>query len=252
MSNVYHILNGDALKEQIADRLEGKMIIMRECLIEGPLTYPSGDLQELFQKRAQFLTRSNGGTAEYYFVEVAAELEKLIQVENGAILNFWFEDDLFCQTNFWFLVHLTRDKSITRSLIRPHQLTRYGFGAYNFEGLQGCFQKRKEILLVDELSNLWEAYANGQSEKMKQIASQLSDEFSFISAAVNAHISRIATNFSSGEPLQILAKLVEEFGIDSFKKIFDSFSSQAPIYGFGDLQVKRLLQQLENDSFHNK
>jgi len=34
----YHILNGDALKEQFPDRIKGKIIIARECLVDGNVT----------------------------------------------------------------------------------------------------------------------------------------------------------------------------------------------------------------------
>ncbi|WP_211277476.1 hypothetical protein [Nonlabens spongiae] len=37
MNTHYHILNGDALKEQFPKTIPGKIIVGRECLVDGPV-----------------------------------------------------------------------------------------------------------------------------------------------------------------------------------------------------------------------
>ena len=56
---IYHILNGDALIDRFsATGLKGKMVVARECLIEGDLT---GDKpEEFYQTRANYLAAKYG------------------------------------------------------------------------------------------------------------------------------------------------------------------------------------------------
>ena len=34
----FHVLNGDALKEQFPPTITGDIIVIRECLVDGPVT----------------------------------------------------------------------------------------------------------------------------------------------------------------------------------------------------------------------
>jgi len=45
-------------------------------------------------------------------------------------------------------------------------------------------------------------------------------------------------------PVQSLKEIKEELKTDDFGIIFREFSKREAIYGFGDLQVKRLLDEL--------
>ena len=35
MNNIYHILNGDSLKNQFPKSISGELIVARECLVDG-------------------------------------------------------------------------------------------------------------------------------------------------------------------------------------------------------------------------
>ena len=38
--------------------------------------------------------------------KLVSEFEKIQNIEEGVDINLWFEDDLFCQVNFWFVISL--------------------------------------------------------------------------------------------------------------------------------------------------
>ena len=48
-----HVLNGDALLNQFPESLTGERLVMRECMIEGPLNGAS--LESFYQERIEFL-----------------------------------------------------------------------------------------------------------------------------------------------------------------------------------------------------
>jgi hypothetical protein len=50
-----------------------------------------------------------------------------------------------------------------------------------------------------------------------------------------------------GKTEQIIAELVEKAGTRDLKVIFNAFRAFNDIYGFGDLQVKRLLKGIITD-----
>ena len=237
----YHVLNGDALLEQFPTSLSGEIIVLRECLVEGPVDATNDE--EFYRVRAEFLASSYGVSHEDYLTQTRAELKKLDRIEEGAEVNFWFEDDLFCQVNFWFALHRTSRVKMVRFLVRPVQLTAFGFAAYDEAGLQDLFRKRIAIPTQLPFNDLWEPYTKDKSETLQHIASQL-EKFPFIMNAVVAHLQRQPHSGYIGRPSEILLEIKEELATEQFGPIFREFTQRAPIYGFGDIQVKRLLDQL--------
>ena len=71
----YHILNGDALKAQFPEEIPGEIIVMRECLIEGPVAGRS--IEEILDNRARFITNEYGGTEDEYHNTVGAEVKSV-------------------------------------------------------------------------------------------------------------------------------------------------------------------------------
>ncbi|MBL4704861.1 MAG: DUF1835 domain-containing protein, partial [Flavobacteriales bacterium] len=105
MIKQYHILNGDSLKDQFPDNISGEIIVARECLVDGNVN--GLDLAELFQTRARFISQNyDGYTAHDYYEKSVPEFQKMQDITSDADINLWFEDDLFCQVNFWFVIHL--------------------------------------------------------------------------------------------------------------------------------------------------
>ncbi|MEM9337796.1 MAG: hypothetical protein AAGA66_03655 [Bacteroidota bacterium] len=75
MNNPYHILNGDALKQHFPKKIQGEIIVMRECFVEGPVAAKTPD--ELYAKRALFLSETE------YYERVAGEFTKILRIALG-------------------------------------------------------------------------------------------------------------------------------------------------------------------------
>ncbi len=122
-------MNGDSLREQFPKSIQGKIIVARECMVDGDVTGSS--LNEVFETRAQFMASNYYGcTIQEYHDKAIIEFEKILQIEAGSDINLWFEDDLFCQVNFWFVLHLLIESNKANSLflIRPLSHSPYSFG----------------------------------------------------------------------------------------------------------------------------
>lgn len=223
--------------------MEGEIIVFRECLVDGPVK--ADNTEELFAVRAPFIAEFYGDyTEEDYFRDSASELNKIPSIEDGSTVNLWFEDDLFCQVNFWCATDLLSEKNVDLYLVRPETHTQYGFGAYQPEELTGLSDQRMLISEQKKIAALWKAYQIEDTLTLSRIAEELRDSFPFIYEAVQAHLQRIPKNGSEGRPIESLRKIMKELSDESFGPVFREFSKREAIYGFGDLQVKRMYDEI--------
>ena len=244
-TKIYHILNGDALKDQFPKSIKGERIIFRECLVEGPVH--ALNQEDFYEKRAHFLrSYSMEHEFDFYFDEVVPQLEALRSIPDKAEVNLWFEEDLFCQVNMWYCLAQLSQKKVSVYWVRPPELTAYGFGGRNQQELQVDFWDRKSIDHFEFWSALWQHYKNEDWQQFLHIATQLAEYYPQIVDAVEAQISRLPNGDKLGQPYQMIKDLVTQKPEASFGEIFQAFSRQAPIYGFGDLQVKRIYDSIMN------
>jgi len=251
MERQYHILNGDALKKQFPHNIDGEIIITRECLVDGDVM--SDNLEEFFEVRAKFIAEFyRDYSSRDYYTDTVSEFEKIKNIPKQSVINLWFEDDLFCQVNFWFIVYLLFSfvQECTVFLIRPKVHTQYGFGGWNRSELIQAFKDRIHIKEMTKVANLWEAYKNDNMENLLNIARELEERYPFILRAVKAHIERIPTEVNTGRPARTLLNIVKEFGTEEFGPVFKEFCRRESIYGFSDLLVMRLLDEIKNKSRH--
>lgn len=244
MRNQYHILNGDALLAYFPSTIIGEKIITRECLVDGIV---AGDtLSEFYKTRASFINYEYGG--QDYFEKVVQEFEKMQQIPEGSDINLWFEDDLFCQVNFWFVIHLlyNTEKEFQYFLVRPNVHNQYGFGGLSQEGLLDVFQKKLSLSEISTLAQLWEHYQKNELNQLSKIALALKKQYSFLLPAVQAHIDRQPIADNKGKPSEILKEIILEQGGEDFGSVFLEFNKRASIYGYGDTMVKRLFDELKN------
>ena len=96
MRKQIHILNGDSLKEQFPDELQGELIVARECLADGNVE--GKNLDDLYKTKAQFIRKYYGDfTPDNYYKKTVSEFEKIQTIPPDSDINLWFEDVLFCQ-----------------------------------------------------------------------------------------------------------------------------------------------------------
>ncbi len=248
MRTQYHILNGDALKQQFPEKIQGEIIVARECLVDGNVS--GNSLDELFHSRAQFISNNYEGYNEQdYYKKTVPEFKKMQNITDDVDINLWFEEDLFCQVNFWFTINLLsqseKDNSIY--LIKPEKHSQYGFGGLDESELVSIYEKRLLLTELEKLADLWELYQKYDCEELLKTAKQLKSKYPFILTAVKAHIERIPTQGKLGRPSQSLIQIMKELKTEEFGTVFREFNKRESIYGFGDLQVKRLFDEIKNN-----
>ncbi len=78
-------------------------------------------------------------------------------------------------------------------------------------------------------------------------AIELKNEYPFILPAVQAHIDRLPKNGNPGRPVRTLIEIMHELQTEEFGPVFREFCRRESIYGFGDLQVKQLFDDIVNN-----
>ncbi len=244
---IYHILNGDALRERFPNLL-GEQIVMRECLVEGAIT--GNSLEEFFKIRAQFFTENYQVSQAGYMQKSASEINKLVAIGKNAEVFLWFENDLFCQVNLWFVIYTLiqiNPGGLRMYLVSPFPDSWNGFGALDDSELLESFENKKLLSAQDQsnLCGLWVGYQIGDFKALKKYASKLTDRIDHIEQVIEAHIDRFPSDSQQfGRPQRSLLNIIEEFDKPTFPKVFKAFCKKEGIYGFGDTQVKHLLKDL--------
>lgn len=249
MRDQIHFLNGDALMEQFPKTILGKKLICRECLVEGPVK--EKELTTFFIARAKYLNNHyQKTTIEEYNANVADQFYQLQIIANtNQSVNLWFEDDLFCQVNLWFTLSLLHQLKHTKEiyLVRPPKHTPYGFGGLKEKDLHRCFENKISITKLSPWKNLWEAYRKDKLTTLVEVAKSMTGEYGFVFPAVSAHIARFPTQEHDGRPRERLKAIIKELETTQFGPVFQAFCETEAIYGFGDLTVKRLLDEVLNE-----
>lgn len=223
----FHILNGDSLAEKFPKDLPGETIIWREALIEGPL--PENDF---FLAREKYLSEFVANPD--YQNKVISEFQKFKNIPDDSEVYFWFEDDWFCQVNFWFLISELRDKSISRFRVFPLN-QKDGFAYSDREELLSLYQSAQPINKQESelISLLWTDFRSNQlsdqnhtSEIVRNLAELITANEDCLNGKLNLYLKKISAVHNN------------------FEDLFRQFQADFPIYGFGDLQLKKLLKKI--------
>lgn len=241
----YHILNGDCLASQLAEAgITDNIIVCRECMIEGPLK-PNID-KEFWRKRAGFIGDTYNETEAGYQTKVRSQFDIIATLPKDAEVNLWFEDDLFCQANMWLILHLLHQQGHQGAVYRVFPVMGganhwLGFGASDAVAIQKAFEQ-KVLLTADDIklgADLWQAYASNDLDQLASVSKTNSNAFNLLPEVVQAHIDRSG---NPSRPVKAIQEIMAE-GKQTFKEVFPEFTRRQGIYGFGDLQVKRLFDE---------
>ncbi len=240
-----HVLPGDAVAEVFASAgLGGEVVVCRECLVDGDV---SGEtLEDLWDRRANFIELHCDGDPIEYREKVAYELERLLETGPDSEIFLWFEYELFCQVNMWFCLTLLQHTGAKVYRVMPAGLEPDkiwdGFGIMAPDDLLRCFDEHVEITNADieTAVQLWEAFRQRDSERLLRLGEYRSPAFPFLKEVCKA-AAEIETR-----PLQIIKEFIAN-GQSSIEDVFPAFRKRAGVYGFGDLQVERLLHLALSD-----
>lgn len=236
---IYHVLPGDAQVEEFRKTgLDGELIVFREALISGPID--AGDDDQFWDERAQYILTEYSEDVIEYHEKVADEIGRIEDIEPGDEVNLWFEYELFCGVNMWFCLDKLNNSGAEVYRVAPINASPddvwNGFGQHEADDLIACFDSRTRFSNedIETGSELWKAFANRNAVELLELGEYRSPCFPFLKEVCEA-AARIET-----QPETIIREL-KSSGLDTIEKAFPEFKKRAGVYGFGDLQVERLL-----------
>lgn len=219
----------------------GEMGVCRECLVDGEAS--AGDLDEFWQIRESYLKAAYPKPEGFYREKVRAEFEKLLNLPAGAEVNLWFEYELFCQVNLWFCLWLLSGRNVEVYRVAPVIKNREeiwkGFGVLDQEDLKKSFDRRIKFGPGDIRlgADLWRAFCSGDREGLETLGANESECFPHLEEVCRAAVEL------KDRPRNALRKIMAA-GEREFGPVFRVFNQTEGIYGFGDLQVKRIYEEL--------
>lgn len=248
------ILNGDALAEALPSNILGRIAIVRECLIEGPIEAES--IQELWIARSKYLSeRYPEAGQDDYFTKVVPEFGRILTASTSTEVYCWFERDLFCQVNLWFVMSLLKNHTGDIFLVLPNETTdlEKGFAGMNERELVRAFRNARLLKSNGRhvLSHLWTMYQDQNINEAITLATQVEPELPFLLPAVQAWKDAIPHGDNLGKPKTALKSIIAELQTDDFARIYHTFHSRYPIYGFGDIQVQRMWEEIKAEEINN-
>lgn len=242
-TQIIHFLPGDAILERFkAAGIEGRALICRECLIEGPLVAERPE--DFWSMREAFLGPGESGKS--YFDLAASQFEELMNTSGKSEINLWFEYELFCSVNLWFCLSLLFQKGAENVfLVSPSILDEAskwsGFGEMNSSELRECFALRRRLAKSDlQLgAGLWEAYRDQELDMLMELAEKGKEAFPYLKEVCRAEIERKR----AGRVESVLEEIIAE-GNSGFADAFVEFRKREGAYGFGDTQLKRYFERI--------
>jgi hypothetical protein len=198
---------------------------------------------EFWDQRARFVLGEYGEDEIAYHEKVADEILRISDIEDGDEVNLWFEFELFCSVNFWYCLNELKDSGAAVYRVAPINLEPddvwKGFGEHGPGELAAAFESRTEIS-QDDLNRgaeLWNAFRRRDGSILRKLGEYRSASMPFLKEVAEA-ASEIDTR-----PLQIVREIRSE-GFATLEEVFPEFKKRAGVYGFGDLQVERLLDSI--------
>jgi hypothetical protein len=239
-----HVLNGDSLHEQFPVDLTGATLIFNECLIEGPKD--AAALEVFFEFRQDYLSHTYGSSIkDTYRTDLVVPLWN-IEMNSGELeIVLWFEEDLFCQTNFWFVCHFLKICEFQGrvSWAKPFGAAKYSFGRLSQESLRTVFKERLPVDL-SKIASLWRAYSKDDSNKLISLVESFSDLGEYILPAAIAFKDMNSSSIEQSRPYLSLIEIMRTLKTLNFGEVFVEFCQKEAVYGLGDLQVKRLFDEV--------
>ncbi len=241
-----HVLNGDATARVFAQTgLAGDVLVWRDILVEGPAAAPA--------ERAPWLTAHLGIDADEYVRGRRAEAAALAAADHHDEIVLWFEQDLFCAVNLWFLLHrFDAQKPARLSLIFPGEVAGAdgfrGLGALDAGRLASLFARRAPVTgaMLALGRDVFAAYAGPDPRALETLVAGGGAALPFLAAAVRCHLGRFPSVASGVDEVEEETLRALEGGPVDFPGLFATVraSERGRPHGMGDLQFAACLREL--------
>lgn len=248
--NTLHIANGSNLTEFLNQlNYKGHVLTWHEMLCEGP-TLKNIDSPEFIALRKEFLERTyNVDYKERDFIFLLNELNKL---DNYIEIILWFEYDLFCHINLIAVISLLKQKQVKI----PIYLVCSGRikGVDELKGLSELTPKQLKNhydtrikLTVDDIAlaqKAWRIYCENDHNLLKELITRPSN-FMYMGACLKAHIKRFPDSRNGLNSLEYnILNLVKKHDVKSKHHLLGYALHYQGYYGFGDIQLKKIINRL--------
>jgi hypothetical protein len=234
---VLHLLNGDATAAVFPSTLPGEHEIWRDIMVEGPAVDDGA-------VRAAWLAPRLGVTPEEYAAAWHAGQAALARAASHDEIVLWFEQDLFCAVNLWFvLARLPASTSV--SLVFPPLTTTFaGLGTLTPAELTPLFERRAAVdqSMRGQAGGLWRAYAADDPTMLTRTDSALP----FAREAVRLHCGRFPSTSDGLDDIERASLHELASAPREFAALFRAVMHSAPLrrHGMGDVQYAMALRDL--------
>ena len=250
-SKILHITNGNVLTDYLRDLdFTDDILTWQEMLSEGP-TIAAINSRAFLRLRIEFLKK-------YYEIEVntkeiLTELSKLDTAEKYTEINLWFEYDLFCHINLLGVINLLHQKGINKPLYLicsgrvEGEKRLMGLGELSPEQLKLHYKEKVRLTQkdIDLAIALWRTYCGRDHNILKPYIVTKSS-FKYMSNCLKAHLKRFPHQKSGLNVLEDnILRIVRDNFVKSKNHLLGYSLNYQGYYGFGDIQLERIIDKLD-------
>ncbi|HJW27794.1 MAG TPA: DUF1835 domain-containing protein, partial [Saprospiraceae bacterium] len=212
----FHILNGDSLAYSFRETgINQDFMICQECLVVGEVK--ANTLKEFWAVRSEFISSTYHVSKQQYYDKTVHDFEKLNALPADTEVCLWFEHDLFCQVNMWFILSfLSNHPSLKISrvipvIVKADDLWK-GFAISDASQLEQAYVERIHFAAedIDLGKKLWAAYQVGDLDELRALSQIISDCFPLLEEVGQAHIDRFPPDGGPGRPERTLMEIMQD------------------------------------------
>jgi hypothetical protein len=235
---VLHLLNGDATLAVFPSTLPGHHGVWRDIMVEGPAIDDGA-------ARAVWLAPRLGVTPEEYERGWRQGQALLARAGGADEVVLWFEQDLFCAVNLWFIVARLPPTTPLWLVFPPLNHSCAGLGALATSELTELFESRRRLDgdARREADALWRAYAASDPTGVARTRSSLA----FADEAIRLHLGRFPSADNGLNEIETATLHALVPGPQLFGALFRAVT-HAPAHrrhGMGDVQYAAVLRELQ-------
>lgn len=250
-SKILHITNGNNLTDYLKDlKIKGHFLTWQEMLCEGPTTEQVVS-EEFFNLRKEFLL--NFYDIEINEDELKDELDILNHTDQFDEIILWFEYDLFCHINLMAVINILKNKKIDLPLFLvcsgriKGEKDLKALADLKPDQLRKLYQDKIAITEADTnlMGSLWRIYCGKDHNLLKPFIVQKSS-FPYLSNCLKAHLERFPDSRTGFSTLEMhTLHMILDHNIKSKRHLMGYILNFQGYYGFGDLQINRMIDSLE-------
>lgn len=248
-----HITNGDNTTNLLQKTsIDGAIITWREMLCEGKTTIDVGS-ESFWKSRFDYLANTYKVTKKHFIDFTVKEFRNLCHYKTQKEIVLWFDADLFCQINMIAVISwLKKHKPETKiSLVCPKtKMTNTPKNISDLTQKQLLTHYSNRInLSVDDIQYadyVWQLYCSESPLQLQNIAITPHQTFVYLPKAIQEHLQRFPTIKNGLNKVEnTILDTVATKEYSSKKKLISQLLKTQGIYGFGDIQYERKINELK-------